>query len=184
MIKIRFVVQALRIIAQPGYAFWTCVIGLLFLYFSALLPVRSFVGLVIRLPHISFLAKVKTVIITPFESLPLNFSGAALVLLIITAILVGINTTLLVYLIRERVGAYKNSGLTILGMVSAVLGIGCSACGSVVLTTLLSLSATSAIIGFLPLHGLEFSLVSVGLLVLSLGLVMKKIGVKVCEVEI
>jgi hypothetical protein len=51
------------------------------------------------------------------------------------------------------------------------------------LTTLFSLSATSAIIGFLPLHGLEFSLVSVGLLILSLWLEVRKIGVKVCEVK-
>ena len=174
--------QALRVLVRPGYAVLMFIIGFIFLYFSALLPVRSFVGLIIRFPHISLLEKIKTVIITPLESLPLNFSSTALVLVIITAILAGINVALLVYLVRERAAAYRNSGLTILGMMSAVLGIGCSACGSVVLTTLFSLSTSSAIVGFLPLHGLEFSLVSVVVLVISLCLVVRKIGVKVCGV--
>jgi hypothetical protein len=175
--------EALRILAKPGYAFLAGIVGIVFLYFSAFLPVRSFIGLILSFDHVSLGEKIKTVVTVPFESLPLNFLGASLVLIIITAVLVGINVALLAYLIRERVSSYKHSGLTMLGMVSAVIGIGCSACGSVVLTTLFSLSATSAIIGFLPLHGLEFSLVSVGLLILSLWLEVRKIGVKVCEVK-
>lgn len=55
-----------------------------------------------------------------------------------------------------------------------LLGIGCDACGLVILSSIFGLSATAGFIGILSLAGLEFGLLGIIILTISIYLVAKK----------
>jgi len=113
------------------------------------------------------------------------FSG---IVLIITAILFGVNIGLLVYYIRRRQEGSSKSKKAHLaglgGMVSAVLGIGCAACGSVILTALFGVFGAGSIVLFLPFDGAEFGVLGIILLVVSIRYLIKHINDPlVCSIE-
>jgi hypothetical protein len=62
-----------------------------------------------------------------------------------------------------------------LGLMSGVIGMGCAACGSLLLTSFLSLAGASAVLTFLPFRGGEFGIVGVILLGFSIFTVSKQI---------
>ena len=94
------------------------------------------------------------------------------------AVLFGINIALLTYYIRrrqEKTGNTKASLASLGGIVSAGLGIGCAACGSVVLTSLLGMFGAGSLLLLLPLHGAEFGIVGLILLLVSIRYLIKRI---------
>lgn len=113
------------------------------------------------------------------------FSG---IILIITSLLFGVNIGLLVYYIRRRQeGASKSKKVHLVGiggMISAVLGIGCAACGSVILTTLFGVFGAGSMVLFLPFDGAEFGVLGIILLLISILYLIKHINDPlVCPVE-
>jgi len=89
-------------------------------------------------------------------------------ILALTAILIGINMAVATYHVREhRLSVGQGSG-SLGGVVLGTLGAGCAACGSAVLAGLLSVVGASGLLLALPLDGLEFSVLAVFVLVLSL----------------
>tara|TARA_B100002051_G_scaffold276795_1_gene328271 strand:- start:1763 stop:2239 length:477 start_codon:yes stop_codon:yes gene_type:complete len=114
-----------------------------------------------------------------YGSLKTNFTVWSAAYLIVVALLFGLNIALLVYYIRRRQGPVtekKAQIASIGGAVSAFLGIGCAACGSVVLTAVFGLAGAGAVLTFLPLHGLEFGLVGIFSLSLAIRYLAKKIN--------
>jgi hypothetical protein len=96
-----------------------------------------------------------------------GYSTAAATLIVLTAALVGLNVALATYHFREHgLGAREGSG-SVAGVVLGVLGAGCAACGSAMLAGLLGLLGVGVGLTALPLHGLEFSLLAVGVTLLS-----------------
>ena len=68
-------------------------------------------------------------------------------------------------------------------IVSGVLGMGCAACGSFLLTSIFSLFGASWLLSYLPLDGGEFGILGVILLAVSLYLTAKKIqNPAVCKI--
>ena len=61
-------------------------------------------------------------------------------------------------------------------MVSAMIGVGCTACGSLMLGVLVPLFGAGASLAMLPLQGEEFGLLSVAMLLVSLALVSRSIA--------
>lgn len=106
-----------------------------------------------------------------------NFTLLSASYTIAIAILFGINLSMLVYFLRRRVAEVKQGGIAtgIFGIASGVVGIGCAACGSFLLTSILSLVGASWILSFLPLRGAEFGILGVILLSISLYMTAKKI---------
>lgn len=89
-------------------------------------------------------------------------------LLVATALLVGIDIALVTYHLREhRLTARESSG-GVTGVVLGTLGAGCATCGSAVLAGLFSLVGAGGALTLLPLDGLEFTLVALVVLVLSI----------------
>lgn len=88
--------------------------------------------------------------------------------LVATAVLVGINLTLLTYHVREHRLDLRDGYGSFTGIVLGTLGGGCAACGSAVFAGILSVVGASGLLAGLPLDGLEFALAAVGLLVLSI----------------
>lgn len=99
------------------------------------------------------------------------FSPFDLVLLIITALLVGINF-MLAFSTIEKIKQQGSVALSIGG--ASIIGVaatGCGACG----LTLFSLFGLSAAVSTLPFHGLELHLLALFLLLLSLVYMIKKL---------
>ncbi len=88
-------------------------------------------------------------------------------LLVAVAALFGVDVAMLTYHLREHGGSLSGGGGSVVGAVLGALGAGCAACGSAVLVGVLSLFGVSTTLLFLPLDGLEFALLALVTLLLS-----------------
>ena len=107
-----------------------------------------------------------------------NFSLLSAGYTVAIAVLFGLTTAMIAYLVKQRriAAARRSIAVGSGAMVSGMLGVGCAACGSLILAVVLpSLGATGALAA-LPLNGEEFGILSVVLLFVSLFLVSKNIA--------
>ena len=173
----------LQVFSRPLYV---AVAGVLFLSISALTLVWS------NLSLIRYAAASEAVSITALIELvwtlviaaPTSMGYLSAGLTVAAILLVSLILSILLYMWRSRtvpnpVGrSLSGAGV---GTVAAFFGVGCAACGSMLLTALLSLFGASAILAYLPLHGLEFTLLALLLLLYTLYTLAKLIGQpKVC----
>ncbi len=115
-----------------------------------------------------------------------NFTVLSATYTVVIAILFGMNVAMMVYFLRRRIDDVRQAGLGtgFLGITSGVLGMGCAACGSFLLTSVFSLFGTSWVLSYLPLAGGEFGILGVILLSVSLYLTAKKIqNPAVCKIN-
>lgn len=107
--------------------------------------------------------------------------------IIVLSVLFGVNISMMVYVIKRNRAARNSvadTGRSLSGIVFGALGIGCSACGSLILTPLLASFGASGFLAALPLKGTEFGFVGVILLIVSIWFLGKKINDPlVCPVE-
>ena len=89
-------------------------------------------------------------------------------LLVAVAVLFGVDVAMVTYHLREHGVSLSGGGGSALGAVLGALGAGCAACGSALLVGVLSLFGVSASLLFLPLDGLEFALLALVALLLSM----------------
>ncbi|KZX47475.1 hypothetical protein ACNO8S_11685 [Haloarcula sp. KBTZ06] len=97
-----------------------------------------------------------------------SFNPAQGILLVVVAVLTGVDIGLVTYHFREHGLDLQQGGAGVAGVVLGTLGAGCAACGSAVLLGLLSLLGVSTSLLFLPLDGLEFALLALAVLTLSI----------------
>lgn len=103
---------------------------------------------------------------------------------ILTALLIGLNIAGLHYYWKKQIGGKKIAGASLAGMAASILGVGCAACGSVVLSSLIGFAATTHILTILPLQGKEFSIFAIGILALSTYWILNKISAPgACEIK-
>lgn len=116
---------------------------------------------------------------TLVSSLDEMFGIFGSVLLILISLLFSVNLAFLVYYIRKVKKVLKGSkriqAVGIGGLVSGLLGIGCAACGSIVLTAILASVGAPGLILLLPLHGGEFGILGIVLLLFSILMLSRKI---------
>jgi hypothetical protein len=143
-----------------GYA----VLGLSVFVFSRNLAILLQIVLGSSLPWVSratVLVELYPIIGTAYTTLQGTVLG-------LTAALIGINLAVATYHVREhRLSVGQGSG-SLGGIVLGTLGAGCAACGSAMLAGLLSVAGASGLLLALPLDGLEFSVLAVVMLLLSL----------------
>lgn len=154
-------------------------VGVAFLVLSAtlLLPYTTLLMQVFDSNALPFGEKV-AFLIGLYGSLVTKFTLLSATYVLLVAVLFGLNLALLVFYIQKRrvVAGIKNVQLTSLGgIVSSVLGIGCVACGSVVLTAVLGTAGAGGLLAALPLHGIEFGIVGTILLATSTVYLIRKI---------
>ena len=92
---------------------------------------------------------------------------------------------MLTYYIKQRKGTFegKNTLAGIGGFVSGLLGIGCAACGTFILSSVLALVGAGGVIAFLPFGGQEFGFLGVILIVYATYWTSRKINEPfICEV--
>jgi hypothetical protein len=92
-----------------------------------------------------------------YGSLGTNFSFLSAAYTILIALLFGLQVTLLTYYIRSvrsRVTTLTNVGASgIGGLVSGFFGIGCAACGTFLLSSILALFGAGGALAWLPFGG-------------------------------
>jgi len=114
-----------------------------------------------------------------------NFTLASQVMIVIVSLLSGLNIAMLVFHVRRRMKIQNAAGVSTFGLIIGTLGVGCSACGSVILSSLIGITAASALISTLPLKGAEFGIVSITLIGLSTYWIAKKIqSPETCAIKI
>ena len=107
-----------------------------------------------------------------------NFSLFSAAYTVAIAVLFGINAAMIVYLLRQRraAAAGQNVAIGSGGVASGVLGIGCAACCSLILSAAAPFLGTAGALALLPLNGEEFGILSVALLFASLLLISRNIA--------
>ncbi len=115
----------------------------------------------------------------PFKllgSIATNFTVASALYAIFIALLAGVNIAIVAYLVFSKSGARntKEYIMGLLGVGGGVVGIGCAACGSLLIPILLGTG--SGILAFLPWQGREFGIIGLIFLATSTYLLLKKSG--------
>lgn len=109
-----------------------------------------------------------TILLGLYPFLGTNYSMIAEILLVAVATLTGIDVAMVVYHFREHGVQLTEGSGGALGVVLGALGAGCAACGSALLAGVLSLVGVAGAGTLLPLDGLEFSLLALVVLLLSI----------------
>lgn len=103
---------------------------------------------------------------------------------ILVSVLFGIDLAMLAYQWKRQVFANGGFAGSAGGMISGVLGVGCSTCGSFLGTAIFASLGASGAIALLPLRGGEFGILGIVLLLLSITSISKTIQKsEVCPIE-
>lgn len=171
------VFQALhKVFQKPLYALLAFATSIIVFAFAVWLPNISLIISVMGHSGISLTEKFNLPI-SLLGSITTNFTPLSASYTIAIAILFGINLAMIVYYLRRKIAETKQDAIAtgFLGIVSGALGVGCAACGSFLLASILSLFGSSWILSFLPLGGGEFGILGVILLAASLYMTAKQI---------
>ena len=178
-------IQALqKVFRKPQYIFLATIASVTVFAFAAWLPNLSLIVEVMGHSGISFSEKLDLPI-SLLGSIVTNFTLLSASYTTAIAILFGINLAMMVYFLRRKTKEARHGGFSagFLGLLSGVFGMGCAACGSLLLTSGLSLVGASGALALLPLAGGEFGILGVMLLGTSLYLTAKQIqNPAVCKV--
>ncbi len=175
-----------KIFSVRKYLFLFLAISFLIFTLSVILPNFSLLKISLLSPTIGFLDKIK-LLFSLYSSITTNFTLISATYTILISILFALNISLLVYYIKQRQGGIKNiktgSVSGVAGLISGVLGIGCAACGTFILSSLLSLFGAASLVAWLPFGGEEFGFIGALLLLYSIYSLLKKITEpKICTV--
>lgn len=170
-------IQALqKVFGKPLYVLLALAASAAIFAFAVWLPNLPLIVKIMGHPGISF-SKKFDLPVSFLSSIVTNFTPLSASYTIVIAVLFGINLAMIVYFLRRRVDEVKQTGMAtgLFGITSGVIGMGCAACGSFLLTSILSLIGVSGILAFLPLNGKEFGILGLILLGVSLYTTAKKI---------
>lgn len=180
------VVQALqKVFRKPLYSLLALIVSAAVFAFAVWLPNLSLIVKIMGHPGITFSQKL-SLPASLLGSIVTNFTLLSASYTITIAILFGMNVAMIVYFLRRRIDDVKQAGIGtgLLGITSGVLGMGCAACGSFLLTSVFSLAGSSWVLSYLPLAGGEFGILGVILLIASVYQTAKKIqNPAVCKIN-
>ncbi len=154
--------------------------------FAVWLPNFALIIQIVTSSSIALLDKL-AVLTSLIGSIQTNFTILTATYTIAIAILFGINVALLTYYMRRRKMAEAKGGAAagIGGLISGMFGIGCAACGTIVLGPILTLIGAGGLVALLPFGGQEFGILGVGILGFSVYLAAKKVNQPItCAVPI
>lgn len=140
-------------------ALWLPNLGLLRqIMFASAAPVASKIGIALGL----------------LGAIGTNYTVLSAMALAAAALLFGANVALLVFGTRARHSMLTTQGsglvVSLSGVTTSLVGIGCAACGSLVLAPVLSFLGAGGLLAALPWAGEEFVVPGLGLLLLSVFL--------------
>jgi len=163
-----------EVFKRPFYIFLSAIVFLGVIVLTIWLPNIPFIGHTMVSDQFTLEQKYN-LLSASLSAFKTNFSAFSRFLDVLIALLFAINISLLVFYLKKKISLEKSIGTSILGIVLGIIGVGCASCGSVILTSVLGLSAASSFISVLPLKGVEFGLLSVGLLIYSIYILLRQI---------
>lgn len=166
-----------QVFASPWYVALAGAVAVLAFFLAVWFPNVGLIAEVFRASSAPLTAKL-SIAVSLLGGIFTNFSLLSAGYTIAIAVLFGITTAMITYLLKHRrLGAAgQNIAIGSGAVASGVLGIGCAACGSVILGAALPSFGAAGAVAALPLKGEEFGLLSVVLLFVSLVLVSKSIA--------
>lgn len=166
-----------KVFANTSYIALASMLTITAFLFAVWLPNFGLIGEVFSTSSAPLAAKLR-VAITLLGGIGTNFSFLSAGYTIVVATLFGINLAMVVYFLKRTRAGFGRQNLVagLGGIASGALGIGCAACGSFILSTMLSSLGAAGALAILPLRGGEFGILSVVLLAFSLILISKKIA--------
>lgn len=166
-----------RVFARSSYLALAAALAVAAFLLAVWFPNFGLIGDVFGRSNAPFAVKIG-VALSLLGGIVTNFSLLSAAYTIAIAVLFGTNVAMIVYLLRQkRAGAAgQNVAIGSGGVVSGVLGIGCAACGSLILSAMAPFLGTAGALAMLPLNGGEFGILSVVLLVVSLLFMSKTIA--------
>lgn len=181
-------IQALqKVYRKPTYVILALVISMMIFAFTVWLPNLRLIASVITSSDVPFVSKIELPL-SLLGSITTNFTLFSASYTITISILFGVYVGMMTYFLRRRikeVGKEMGQGgvaTGFLGILSGILGVGCAACGSFLLTSLTLFSASGVLV-FLPLGGSEFGVIGIILLILAIHITAKKIqNPLVCQI--
>ncbi len=174
-----------KVFKNPVYILLALTTSAVVFAFAVWLPNISLIVKIMGHPGIPLKQKIDFPI-SLLGGIATNFTPLSASYTILIAILFGINLAMVVYFLKHRIKKARNGGTAtgLLGTISGVLGIGCAACGTFLLTSILSMFGVAGILVFLPLNGGEFGIIGVILLLISIYLTAKQIqNPAVCKIN-
>lgn len=169
---------------KPAYGILALFVSASAFVLAVWLPnIRLVAGVVIS-PDIPLLSKIELPL-SLLGSIGTNFTLLSASYTVLISILFGIYIAMMTYFLRRRIKDVAQGGIAtgFLGVTSGVLGVGCAACGSFLLTSL-TLFGAGGVLTFLPLGGSEFGIIGVILLGLAVYMTAKKIqDPQVCNIQ-
>ncbi len=172
-----------KVLFNPKYAGLVTITALIIIVFAVWLPNLRLISASLMNPSFSLAQKV-TLLTSLLGSLETNFTLISRSLLIMSAVLMGIQVALVAYYIRQTARLQQDMGVSFVAMSLSLLGVGCASCGSVLLATLFGFGAMTSIINPLPFKGQEFSLLGLALLLFAVNHTINKINQPiVCEIR-
>jgi len=166
----------IKIFSSPKNIVLAVSVFLTVLLVALLIPNVSLIGSFLKLPGTG-IKEVLVLVVNLLGSLGTNFTTVTASYTVVIAIIFGINIALMVHYIKKFKESKKQGGAasSTLGIIVGAFGIGCASCGSLLVTTALSLFGISGSLTFLPFGGQEFGFIGVLLLGYSTYLLLKKI---------
>ncbi|MDO8739986.1 MAG: hypothetical protein Q7J54_00235 [Candidatus Woesearchaeota archaeon] len=174
-----------KVFQKPTYALLALATSFIVFVFAVWLPNIRLIISIMSHSGISLSQKINLPI-SLLGSITTNFTLLSASYTIAIAVLFGINISMIVYYLRQRITETKQNGITsgFFGAISGILGIGCASCGSIIITSILSLLGASWVLSFLPLRGGEFGIIGITLLSISVYMVSKQIqNPAVCKIN-
>ena len=176
-----------RVYTQPFYIILTFLTAALTLSVLLLLPNQAVLFSVLLSPVVSVMSKV-AFFVSLYGALGTNFTLFSATYTVIIAGLFGVNASLLWYYVAHaRRFSTADRSLTFTGVggfVSGLFGIGCAACGTLIFSGLAQLFGIGWLLTYLPLHGAEFGLLGIGLLLVTTYSLAKRItNPLVCPID-
>lgn len=167
------------VFTNGGYVLLAAISGLSVLILATWLANLGLVWQVVTSDSIPLSNKIE-ILAALVRSLGTNFTFFSGTITIAIAALFGTNIALIAYYFRLRQTLTKQAGsgmavASVGGLASGFLGIGCAACGTLILSPTLTFLGASTLLTSLPFGGEEFGLLGAAILVLSLVLGAKRI---------
>ncbi len=166
---------ARKVIASPKYLLLSLVVGVGVIILMTWLPNMSLISATMSSSTLTIFEKSR-ILISLLGAFQTNFTPVSRLLTVTIATLTGVQIALLTFYIRQTARLYRDVGISVLGTITSLFGVGCLSCGSILFTTFFGLSSTALILGYLPFHGLEFSIIGIGILLLSIKHTMSKVN--------
>lgn len=166
-----------QVFANPWYAALAAAVSVLAFFLAVWLPNVGLIAEVFWGSNAPVTAKLG-IALSLLGGIFTNFSLFSAGYTIAIAALLGIAAAMITYVLQQKrlAAAGQNIAISAGAVASGVVGIGCAACGSLILGAVLPSFGVAGALSALPLEGEEFGVLSVVLLLVSLLLVSKSIA--------